>query len=337
MKKVLQNLPGFALSLAIAIISYLIAKWWLPMLGGATVALFIGIILGNTCLKQPVLAAGTQFSEKKLLEYSVFLLGATITFQSIQQIGWNGVLFTAIQMSCTIGFAIWFGKRLQFSEGTYLLMAGGNAVCGSSAIGAIAPVVEADNEETGIAITMVNLMGTVLMLILPVIGTLLWHGNDQLRGILIGGTVQSVGQVVASATMVNQSTVVTATLFKILRVICLVFVVSTFGYLHQKQQTKASDVKLSQQLLAKKSSLVPWYVLGFLAFCILNSLRFLPNGFGDFCHFLSTWCETTALAAIGLRLNLKKLFSQGKQLMAYAGGIVGVQVVLAIILITVLF
>ncbi len=52
---------------------------------------------------------------------------------------------------------------------------------------------------------------------------------------------------------------------------------------------------------------------------------------------LSTWCETTALAAIGLRLNLKALFSQGKRLLAYAGGLVTVQVVLAILLITLLF
>lgn len=337
MKKKLQTLPGFGLSLVIAIVSYLIAKWWLPMLGGATIALFIGIILGNTVMRQPILNAGTKFSEKRLLEYSVMLLGATITFQSIQKIGWNGVLFTAIQMIGTIAFAIWFGKKLHFSEGTYLLMAGGNAVCGSSAIGAIAPVVDADNEETGISITMVNLMGTILMLLLPVLGTALWHGNDTLRGILIGGTVQSVGQVVASATMVNQATVVSATLFKILRIICLVFVVSTFGYLHQKRQSKASDVKLSQQLLAKKSSLVPWYVLGFLAFCILNSLRYLPNGFGALCHFLSTWCETTALAAIGLRLDLKQLFSQGKQLMIYAGGIVVLQISLAVVLIMLLF
>ena len=80
-------------------------------------------------------------------------------------------------MSLTIGFAIWLGRRLRFSEGTYLLMAGGNAVCGSSAIGAIAPVIDADNEDTGIAITMVNLMGTILMLALPVLGTLLW-GHD---------------------------------------------------------------------------------------------------------------------------------------------------------------
>ncbi|KRM21191.1 YeiH family protein [Latilactobacillus graminis] len=337
MQKITKELPGFIVSLGIAVVSYYIAKLWLPMLGGATVALFIGIILGNTWLQQPGLAMGTKFSEKKLLEYSVMLLGATITFQSIAQIGWRGVLFTVLQMSCTIGFAIWLGRRLQFNEGTYLLMAGGNAVCGSSAIGAIAPIIDADNEDTGIAITMVNLMGTILMLLLPVLGTLIWGHNNELRGVLIGGTVQSVGQVVASATMINQGTVVTATLFKILRIICLVFVVTGFGYWHQKQQSQVSDSKLGEQLLAKKSSLVPWYVIGFLLFCILNSLQLFPSQFGALCHFLSTWCETTALAAIGLRLNLKTLFSQGKRLLTYAGGLVTIQVIMALILITILF
>ncbi|MGN8155711.1 putative sulfate exporter family transporter [Latilactobacillus sakei] len=337
MQSLIKKLPGFIVSLVIAIGSYYIAQLWLPMLGGATIALFVGIILGNTWLKQPGLAAGTKFSEKRLLEYSVMLLGATITFQSIQKIGWQGVVLTVLQMSLTIGFAIWLGRRLRFSEGTYLLMAGGNAVCGSSAIGAIAPVIDADNEDTGIAITMVNLMGTILMLALPVLGTLLWGHDNLARGILIGGTVQSVGQVVASATMINQGTVVTATLFKILRIIFLVFVVTGFGYLHQKKQSQATDTKLSQQLLAKKSSLVPWYVLGFLIFCVINSLHLFPGQFGTICHFLSTWCEMTALAAIGLRLNLKTLFNQGKQLLFYAGGLVVFQVAAAILLITILF
>ncbi|MHC9537479.1 YeiH family protein [Dellaglioa sp. BT-FLS60] len=333
LKKIINLLPGFIVALLIGLASFFIAKLWLPMLGGATIALFIGIILGNTILQQPTLTAGTKFSEKRLLEYSVLLLGATITFQSIKEIGLNGLLFTFIQMSITIIFAIWLGKRLAFSEGTYLLMAGGNAVCGSSAIGAIGPVIDADNEEIGISITLVNLMGTILMLTLPVLGTLLWGGNNVLRGVLIGGTVQSVGQVVASATMLNQHVIVTATLFKILRIICLVFVISIFGYLHRKNQPSHQTA----QVTTKKSTLVPWYVIGFLTLCILNSLHFLPSPIGGIAHFLSTWCEIIALAAIGLRLNLRSLFNQGKRLLLYAGGIMLVQVLLAVGLITLLF
>lgn len=67
------------------------------------------------------------------------------------------------------------GKLLHFSEGMTLLMAGGNAVCGSSAIAAITPAIEARDEDKRLAVTLVNLMGTILMLSLPVISLLTFH------------------------------------------------------------------------------------------------------------------------------------------------------------------
>ena len=64
----------------------------------------------------------------------------------------------------------------------------------------------------------------------------MFGNNDLLRGALIGGTEQSVGQVVASATMVNPNTTTLATLFKIMRIIMLVFVVLYFGFRSKKQK-----------------------------------------------------------------------------------------------------
>ena len=72
LKKSKTILPGFFLSLAVAIIAKLVAIL-LPQLGGATLAILLGIILGNTFFKQPQLAAGTKFSESRLFEYSVVL------------------------------------------------------------------------------------------------------------------------------------------------------------------------------------------------------------------------------------------------------------------------
>ncbi len=73
-------LPGLSLSFVIAIISQLINSFLLKGIGAPTVALLIGILLGNTIIRQPVWQSGTAWSEKRLLEYSVLLLGATITF-----------------------------------------------------------------------------------------------------------------------------------------------------------------------------------------------------------------------------------------------------------------
>lgn len=333
MKPVRAVLPGFSLSFLIAIISQWINADLIKGIGAPTVALLIGVLLGNTIIRQPLWYSGTAWSEKRLLEYSVMLLGATITFQTIQQLKGSGIVFILLQMTITIVFALLLGKRLHFSEGMTLMMAGGNAVCGSSAIAAIAPTIEAKDDDKRLAITLVNLMGTVLMLTLPLISLLAFHHDNFLRGALIGGTVQSVGQVIASATMVNQETTTFATLFKILRIIMLIAVVLIFSQIHHRNQPQDHQ-KISIADSAKRA--LPWYVVGFVVLCALNSwLTFSPI-ISDGAHLLSGWCEVTALAAIGLRLNFAAFIKAGRKLAYFGGGVLIVQVASALILITIL-
>ncbi|MFU1836509.1 putative sulfate exporter family transporter, partial [Enterococcus faecium] len=73
-----------------------------PKLGGATLAILLGIILGNTLFKQERYQVGTKVAESRLLEYSVVLLGFTVTFQTISEMGLRGFLFILLMMSLVI-------------------------------------------------------------------------------------------------------------------------------------------------------------------------------------------------------------------------------------------
>ena len=210
--------------------------------------------MGNTFVRGANLNRGTKVAESKLLEFSVVLLGTTVTFQTIAQIGLQGVAFILIQMSLTIIFAYLIGKT-GFSDNMSLLMAGGNAVCGSSAIASIAPAIQADEEEKGQIITLVNLLGTVLMLTLPILSGILYGTNLLARSALIGGTLQSVGQVVASANMVNENAVQLAMLFKIMRIVLLVAVVYLFGRFKQSK-TAESEAELVEVTKKQRPTLV---------------------------------------------------------------------------------
>ena len=324
LKKYPPLLPGLGLSVSVAVLAKIVAIF-LPDLGGATLAILFGIVLGNTFFKQEVLAVGTKFSESVLLEYSVVLLGFTVTFQTISHLGFNGLGYIIAMMATVIISTILIGKRLGFSDNMSTMMAGGNAVCGSSAIGAIAPSIGAKDDEKGQVITLVNLLGTVMMLTLPFLGTML-YGKDLLaNSALLGGTLQSVGQVVAGASLINPETVSYAMLFKITRIIFLVVVVFVFQQRAQKQGT-------AQVQHLKKVS-VPWYVIAFLSVCILNSCVKLPHFFNDGAHQIGTWFETIALAAIGLRLDFKKFMKEGLSFLTY-GLLVGiVQTLAALVLI----
>lgn len=211
-------IPGLLVSTVVAIISMYLAKF-LPQLGAASIAIFLGMIVGNLFLNQEVFKEGYKFSESNLLSYSIVLLGATLSVSTIIELGFSGILFIMIQMTVTIVGAMYIGKKLGFGENFRFLMASGNAVCGSSAIAATAPVIDADDKDKGIAITIVNVTGVFLMIGLPILTKFL-YGHELIKtSAMIGGTLQSVGQVVASGAMVNEATKDLATLFKIVRVI----------------------------------------------------------------------------------------------------------------------
>lgn len=317
-----QLFPGLILAVVVAI-SAKLAALLVPQIGGATLAILLGIVLGNTYFNQASYQQGTKFAESRLLEYSVVLLGFTVTFQTISEMGVRGFIFIVLMMSIVITSAMLIGKKLGFSQAMGMMMAGGNAVCGSSAIGAIAPAINADDEEKGQIITLVNLLGTVMMLTLPFLG-LAMYGEDLLaKSALLGGTLQSVGQVVAGASLLDEEVVKYAMLFKITRIILLTVVVILFKKM----------AKNNPQSTPKKGLPIPWYVLGFLLICIFNSFATLPQWLSQTAQFISGWFETTALAAIGLRLDFRKFVKEGPRFLYYGLSVGAVQTVAAVLLI----
>lgn len=329
MNKIKQFLPGVIICVGVAVLSKILAIF-LPTLGAATLSIFLGIFLGNTFLKHERYSCGTKFSESTLLEYSVVLLGGTITFQTISVLGISGFLFIILQMTGTILCAIFIGRKLKFSENITLLMASGNAVCGSSAVAATAPVLDADEEEVGLVITIVNLTGTLLMLLLPVLSYFLYNYEHLKTSALIGGILQSVGQVVASGSMVNSQVLTTAMIFKIMRILMLVVIVYLFG------RYKTNETA-NKQATGKKSVKIPWYVIGFFIICLIGSLGFIPEFLQNVMHDTSGWFEIIALAGIGLRLNLADLIKQGSRFALYGLGIGVSQILIAVTLISIFF
>ncbi|MEG0371519.1 MAG: putative sulfate exporter family transporter [Clostridium sp.] len=353
--KIFSILPGFLICFIISIISKYLALF-VPTLGAATIAIFLGIILGNTILNQKILNTGTKFSEGTLLSISVVLLGATLSINTILTLGVSGVLFIAIQMIITISSTIWIGKKMKFTNDFTYLMASGNAVCGSSAIASVAPSINASDKDKGISITLVNVTGTVLMIALPAIAYLVFKLDPYKTSALIGGTLQSVGQVVGSGKMVSPEVTELATIFKIVRIIFLVFVVIYLSYTKNKASNSDeinieivnSDNSLenanhsiyptekSQTKKSKPKIKIPWYVIGFFIACGIYTVGFIPIELSNIFKIISSNFEVIALAAIGMRVKLRDLISQGMKFTGYAALIGLVQTVSALILISII-
>lgn len=326
-------LPGFLVAVGVALVGMFIAKF-VPKLGAGTISIFLGMLVGNLFLNQEIFQKGYKFSETDILSYSIVLLGATLSINTLLELGVGGFTFIIIQMVVTIVGTIYIGKKLGFSQNFRFLMASGNAVCGSSAIAATAPVIDADDKDKGIAITIVNITGIVLMFILPVIAKALFKADVMPTGALIGGTLQSVGQVAASGAMVGTEVKDMAMIFKILRVVLLVVVVFVFGHLKNKSNEEIIEEEVVD--IEKGKVKIPWYVIGFFVTCALFSLKVIPVGVSQVCKTISNNLEIIALAAIGLRVNVRELLKQGKAVSLYALGVGTVQIVSALILIFIL-
>ncbi len=333
LKTIKDIMPGFIIALIIGIISIMLSKF-VPQLGAATISIFLGMFVGNLFLGQEIFQKGYKFSETDLLSYSIVLLGATLSISKLMELGFNGILFIILQMTITIVGVLYIGKILGFGQDFRFLMAAGNAVCGSSAIAATSPVIDASDKDKGIAITIVNVTGIFLMFLLPALCNNLYNHETVQTSAMIGGTLQSVGQVVASGSMVNESVKDLSTIFKIVRVILLVVVVFLFGHLKHKSNHEIIEEEIVENKKGKVK--VPWYVIGFFITCALFSMNIISPNVSSICKELSNKFEIIALAGIGLRVNVKDLIKQGKSVSLY-GLFVGIlQVVTAVILISVL-
>ncbi|MCI6458768.1 MAG: putative sulfate exporter family transporter [Clostridiales bacterium] len=332
-KNIKSILPGFIVALIVALSSMFLAKF-VPALGAAPIAIFLGMFVGNIFLNQKVFQRGYKFSESDLLSYSIVLLGATLSISTISEIGLNGVMFIVLQMTATIIGALYIGKKLGFAQNFRFLMASGNAVCGSSAIAATAPVIDADDNDKGIAITIVNVTGIVLMFLLPLLGDILYKNDTLHTSAIIGGILQSMGQVVASGAMVNEGVKDLSTIFKIVRIIFLVVVVFVFGHLKNKTNKEIAVEEVED--VKNRKIKVPWYVIGFFIMCGLFSVNIISSDLSALCKEVSKVLEIIALAAIGLRVNIRELIKQGKNATLYAMFVGLVQIVSAVVLIGIL-
>ncbi|MCS5422469.1 MULTISPECIES: YeiH family protein [Psychrilyobacter] len=297
----------------------------LPLVGSTSLAIIIGIIAGNTLAKDKKYIPGVKFAEKTILPGAIMLLGATLHLSAITSLGIKGIFFILLEISLVIGINLVIGRSLGFSKNFSLLMGAGNAVCGSSAIAATAPVLGAKEDEIGIPVAVINLIGTIFMFILPAVAFNILGYTPMESGGLIGGGLQSVGQVVAGGNFLGEETGKFSILFKMIRISMLGGVVLIFSLMNNKNLNNINP---------KKNKLpVPPFIIGFILLSILATLGFLNNQMRNILGFLSNNLLLVAMAGIGMRVKFKELLSEGPKALLF--GIIAMfsQIALLIILI----
>lgn len=320
-----QQLPGVMSVIAVSLLAIVIyqALPFVQLIGAEALALLLGIVLGNTVFQADQYSPGISWSEKYPIEVAIALLGFSVSWDALQHLGISGVVFIVLQMIGTVLLVLWLGWRLfKVDRNSGLLMAIGNAVCGNSAIGALTPVIQAQDNQRRYAVATTSLTGVVLLFVLPTLAPLLFGDNAVQVGAMIGGTMQAVGQVVGAGTLVSEQVTVDATLFKMLRIVLLVVAIGALARLARTADTPRTPV-------AAKVTIVPWFIAVFIGLLLIQFVVTVPPIMSQISARISHFLGIMNLAAIGLHLRWGTLRASGLRFAGY-GLAVGIgQVILA--------
>jgi uncharacterized integral membrane protein (TIGR00698 family) len=322
--------PGVLLCAALACAAWLLQLAEVAVFRHAVVeALVLAILLGmlvRTLWVPPALfAPGIQLTAKQVLEVAVALLGASVDLPLLLRAGpaLAGAILAVVVTGLLCGYGV--GRALGLNPRLATLIACGNAICGNSAIAAVAPVIGADREDVASSIAFTAVLGVVVVLCLPFLAPLLRYSHYQ-YGVLAGMTVYAVPQVLAATFPVSVLSGEVGTLVKLVRVLLLGPVVVFFTF----RNRRVGEQKL------RTSNFVPWFIAGFLLLAALRSLGVIPVSVAGPVRELSRWMTVAAMAALGLGVDVRALRQVGGRVMLAVTGSLLAMISLSILLIALL-
>lgn len=273
---------------------------------GAPVMLF-ALMLGmamNFLSGQGPCKPGIEFTARQLLRWGVALLGLRITGAQVVSLGWQPVLVVAVSLVLTIGLSMIVARLMGFNILFGLLSGGATAICGASAalaLSAALPPHPLKERATLFTVVGVSALSTFTMILYPMLARSL--GLDtQTAGIFLGATIHDVAQVVGAGYGMSQQVGDTATLVKLMRVATLLPVI-LFAVAFTRATGRAGD--------GPRPPLLPWFAVGFAALVALNSTGWLPKALAQAGSGLSGWLLVAAMAAIGMKTQLRELATVG--------------------------
>ena len=266
-------------------------------------ALLFGIALNFLGDPGPT-AAGIGFTARSVLRFGVAILGARISVEMLTSLGWGMIGLLVAGVIATILFGVVLARFIGQGPRFAILTAGSVAICGASAAMAIAAVLPKDEKsERNLLFTVlgVTVLSTVAMILYPILTQALGF-NDVTAGAFIGATVHDVAQVVGAGFSISETAGETSTLVKLIRVSFLapVVVLITLWWQRAAPQTEG-----------KRPPIIPGFVLGFLCLATLNSLGLISAGLGGLLAQLSSWALLAAIAAVGMKTDLRNILQVG--------------------------
>lgn len=295
--------PGLALTAGIAALAFALRLVpGVATLSPMILAVLLGAVLHNFVGAPPATHEGAAFSLRRILRFSIVLLGLQITARQAADLGPGALATIVTALVATLGFTIVLGRALGVPRGLALLIGVGTSICGASAVLAAKAATNGDDEDAAYAVACVTLFGTLAMFAYPLAEGLL-HLSPRAYGLWAGASIHEIAQVVAASFQGGAEAGQFGTIAKLTRVAMMAPVVILLGEMTARLGLAGEGARCRPPF--------PWFLVGFLALSAFNSFVAIPSEIAAPIGLVTTFLLSMAMAAMGLHTDLGRIRARG--------------------------
>lgn len=254
---------------------------------------------------------------KYLLQWSIVGLGFGINLFHAAEAGAKGLWLTVGSIAFTFVIGILLAKLLHIESKIAMLITSGTAICGGSAIAAVAPSIEASEEQTSLSLGAVFLLNAIALFLFPAVGKLLNMSHAEF-GYWSAIAIHDTSSVVGAASVYGTDSLRIATTVKLERSLWIIPTALSLSYAYR---SKKSSVK------------IPYFILFFVGAMVVGTYVKLPTVLVDGVGLVSKRALNVALLLIGTSLSVGAVKAVGFRPLLFAVAVWLLVAILAAILV----
>ena len=304
-------LIGIILTIVLAVLANMIVSF-LPSgyISSGVIAMIIGMMIHPLVKQHLTSFSGIDFVAKKLLKFSIILMGATLSLSQVLSVGRISLIVMVFTLASAFGFGNLFGKWFKMDWKLSNLISVGTGVCGGSAIAAVSPTINAKDEDIAYALSATFIFDILMVIIFPLMGR--YFGMSGLEfGLWSGTAINDTSSVVAASYAFSEAAGHYAVIVKLTRTLAIIPIVMIFSIVNMRIEAKNQQTSMKNTRKPTISSIFPWFIIYFLVMVVLRSVDVITPNTADSLSVVSKFIMVMSLGAIGLRTNFKAVAKSG--------------------------
>ena len=318
-------LPGLAITAGATLIAWFVGPL-IPGLNAVIFGLLLGVLLGNILPLEKKYNDGIKFSSSKILEFAIVMMAFEINLSELSKVGFPILITVVVSITLLLFTTLFLSKRLSCPGANGWLIGFGTAICGSAAISALGPLITKDKAQIGISLAVINILGGLGIFFTPLLIPL-FNLEPVESGVLIGGSLHSMGHVAGAAVLMEEEVRNVAISVKLVRIALLTPALILFSNVVNKKQDNS----------AKYSLKLPTYLILFILVSVSVSFFSIPKEILAFPKNLASIGLTVAMVAIGMGISFKNLMKSGGRALLFGTIVFVIYLLIILLLIQFLF